>query len=103
MDVWKWIAIGDGDKIQSTVVTTRSPVPWFQFLDHVKGRCPFAVGWADNAKLHHMLEIGLIIIKMLISLRWEYLFFLWFRPIPQEWYDIWITFDYMLFCISIKK
>ncbi len=25
----------------------------------VKGRCPFAVGWADNAKLHHMLEFEL--------------------------------------------
>ncbi len=57
MDVW--IAIGDCDEIQSTVVTTRSPVPWFRFLDHVKGRCPFAVGWTDNAKLHHMVEFGL--------------------------------------------
>ncbi len=32
MDVWKWIAIGDGDEIESTVVTTWSPVPWFRFF-----------------------------------------------------------------------
>ncbi len=61
MDVWKWIAIEDCDKIQSTVVTIWLAVPWLRFLDHVKGRCPFVDGRADNAKLHYELKFGLSI------------------------------------------
>ncbi len=34
-------------------------VPQFRFLGHVKRQCPFAVGWADNAKLHQLLEFEL--------------------------------------------
>ncbi len=56
---------GDNDGIQSTVVTIWSSVPWFRFLDHVKRRCPFAVGWAANPKLHHMLEFVLSHISFL--------------------------------------
>ncbi len=52
-DMWKWIAMGDGDEIYSTVVATWWQVPFFRFFDHVKGRCLFAIGWAANAKLHH--------------------------------------------------
>ncbi len=56
MDVWQWIPIRDGDRIQSTVVTTRSKATCSQFLDHMKRRCPLAVGWVDNAMLNHVLH-----------------------------------------------
>ncbi len=59
VDVWQGISVRDGVRIPGTVVTTTPPVAGFRFLDHMERRCPLAVGRADNATIHHVLEFDL--------------------------------------------
>ena len=53
--MWDWVPVRCSDIVESTIVSTRSPIAGSRFGDHVKWSRPAAGGQVDNAELKHVV------------------------------------------------
>ena len=59
MEMWDWVLVGNGNPIESAIVSARTPVTRLGFGNHMEGRSPRAAGWPNNACIQHVLEFVL--------------------------------------------
>ena len=57
LEVRNGIAVGGGNFVQGTVVTTWAPITGGLLGHHVKCRCPVAGGGLDDAQLQHVFKL----------------------------------------------